>query len=88
MGDLSGRGYDRRFRTVVLTMVAGNAVIYCFGVPWLSHWVGFRDAVVDGFLPFLPGDALKLLLASLLAPLGWKLMALKNRVTRVDHHPV
>lgn len=46
----------------VLAMVAGTAIIYAFGVPWLKAITGMSlsKAISVGMLPFLIGDALKI----------------------------
>jgi biotin transport system substrate-specific component len=55
----AGRG---RVAFDVLAMVAGTAVIYAFGVPWLKVVTGMSlsKALTVGMLPFLIGDALKI----------------------------
>jgi biotin transport system substrate-specific component len=72
-GALAERGWDRRPITAFLAMVAGNAVIYACGLAWLAHLVGPQGAVRMGLLPFLPGDLLKIALATLLLPAAWRL---------------
>ncbi|HVB14298.1 MAG TPA: biotin transporter BioY [Candidatus Dormibacteraeota bacterium] len=75
LGWLARRGFDRRPLTVVLALVAGNAVIYLFGATWLA-WrlhVGASQAISLGVSPFLLGDALKAALAAALLPAAWKL---------------
>ncbi|MCS7252394.1 MAG: biotin transporter BioY, partial [Thermoflexus sp.] len=56
-------------------MLAGNAVIYLFGLPWLALFLGGflgpKGAIALGLLPFIPGDLLKLALATLLLPSTW-----------------
>jgi len=47
-------------------------VIYLFGAGWLALLYGFEKALALGVLPFLVGDALKLLVAALALPLAWK----------------
>lgn len=42
----------------------GNLIIYLFGLPWLSRYVGWQNAFVLGMLPFLIGDMLKLVIAT------------------------
>jgi biotin transport system substrate-specific component len=39
--------------------------IYAFGLPWLAFFVGWDQVMQMGFLPFLPGDLLKMSLAVL-----------------------
>jgi len=75
VGWLAERGWDRRVFTTALAMLVGNLVIYAGGVPWLAHFVGgWSKAVTLGMLPFLPGDALKLVLAVVLLPAGWRIV--------------
>ena len=47
-------------------------MIYLFGATWLGQFLGFEKAVVVGVLPFLYGDALKLIVAAGLMPLAWR----------------
>jgi len=85
-GWLAERGWDRRFATAAAAMVVGNVVIYFFGVAWLAYiyqigvaWlpnIPLRPvdaALVDGMVKFLPGDFLKIGLATAALPAGWKL---------------
>jgi biotin transport system substrate-specific component len=44
------------------------------GVLWLSRFVGWPAVLSTGVLPFLAGDALKIALATILLPAGWKLI--------------
>ena len=54
-------------------MLAGNAVIYAFGLLWLGAVIGWDKPVLQlGLLPFIPGDVMKLALAALTLPLAWK----------------
>jgi biotin transport system substrate-specific component len=77
-GWLAERGWDRRPATTALAMLTGNAVIYLFGLPWLAWFVGGflgpKGALALGLLPFVPGDLLKLLLATLAFPSVWLLV--------------
>ena len=73
VGRLAESGLDRRFRTSVLIFLAGEAIIYLFGVTWLGFFIGFQQALAAGLLPFLPGDLFKLLAAALVLPAGWRL---------------
>eukprot|EP01116_Phalansterium_solitarium_P001650 TRINITY_DN1146_c0_g1_i2.p1 TRINITY_DN1146_c0_g1~~TRINITY_DN1146_c0_g1_i2.p1 ORF type:complete len:299 (-),score=17.84 TRINITY_DN1146_c0_g1_i2:62-958(-) len=77
-GFLAERGFGRQLfglRMAIVAMVAGNATIYVFGIPVLAYFIGWSDAFVFGFVQFLPGDALKIVLASVLLPFAWRLMA-------------
>jgi len=77
-GLLAERGWDRRARTTLLAMLLGNAAIYAFGLPWLARFVGGERVLASGLLPFIPGDLLKLILAAMLLPSGWKLLGRKG----------
>ncbi len=63
----------------IAAAAAGAALIYVTGVPWLVHvlgvpWsqattgAGLRKVLVVGVLPFLPGDAVKAVVAGLVTP--------------------
>ena len=75
VGVLARRGADRSVVGTAATMVAGNLVIYAVGVPYLAVAIGvdLPQAVVLGAVPFLLGDALKIVLAAGLLPAAWKL---------------
>jgi biotin transport system substrate-specific component len=83
VGLLAERGWDRTPARVLGAMAAGSLVIFAFGAGWLSRFVGPTAAVVKGVLPFLPGDVLKVGLASALLPLGWELTG-KRRTTEAQ----
>jgi biotin transport system substrate-specific component len=54
-------------------MLIANAVVYVVGVPWLmaATHQSFTWAVQNGFVPFIPGDLVKLVVAAALLPIGW-----------------
>ncbi|MGB6771633.1 MAG: biotin transporter BioY [Candidatus Dormiibacterota bacterium] len=75
LGWLARRGLDRHPLTVILSLVAGNLLIYAFGATWLAlrlH-LGPSATLSDGVTPFLLGDAIKAVLAAALLPAAWKL---------------
>jgi biotin transport system substrate-specific component len=75
IGLLAERGWDRRVRTAVLAMFAGNLLIYLVAVPWLALFTGdLWPALVKGMLPFIPGDLLKIAFAAIALPGGWALV--------------
>jgi biotin transport system substrate-specific component len=55
-------------------MILGNLCIYVFGLLWLSCLIGAKNALTTGLHPFLIGDILKIALAAVLLPSGWKLL--------------
>ncbi len=76
VGWLASNGFDRTPARVLLTMAAGNLVIYAFGLPWLmaSIHVGLAKGLDLGVTRFLLGDALKIALAAGLLPGAWALV--------------
>ncbi|GAA3937031.1 biotin transporter BioY [Actinomadura viridis] len=75
VGRLAERGGDRTPLRTVGTMLVGTAIMYAAGVPYLmaSLGVDLGKALDLGVIPFLAGDALKVLLAAALLPAAWKL---------------
>lgn len=74
VGFLAERGLDRRLFTALAAFLAGEIVIYIVGVSWLAYFVGWGKALLAGLWPFLPGDALKAVLAALALPSAWTLI--------------
>lgn len=73
VGWLADRGWDRRVPAALAAFLAGECVIYLAGLAWLANYVGREHVAAAGLWPFLPGDALKIVAATLLLPAGWKL---------------
>ncbi len=78
VGFLTEQGWDRKVPTAAMAMLLGNAAIYVFGLPWLACFVGLGKVFALGFLPFVPGDLVKIVLASLALPAAWKLVRGKH----------
>ena len=72
MGYLAERGMGRTVVSTIAAMVIGNCVVYLCGALWLANFIGFGEAIVMGVLPFLYGDALKLVVAAGLMPWAWR----------------
>ena len=75
VGWLAQRGWDRRLVWTAVAMVIGNVVIYICGVALLAVFLGgLWGALVKGMLLFLIGDLIKIAVAALALPGGWKLV--------------
>lgn len=78
VGALAERGQDRKVWSAIPAFLAGNAVIYVFGVAWLYLSVdaitNLTEALAAGFTPFVVGDVIKIVAAGLLLPLAWRLV--------------
>jgi biotin transporter BioY len=72
IGWLCERGFDRQLKTAILAMLLGNIILYIPGLLWLAKFVGVEKVLTVGFYPFIFGDLLKIFLAGLVLPLGWK----------------
>lgn len=64
VGALSDRGLLRGPLAAFAAMLAGTAVIYLLGLPWLASLIGWEKAIAFGAVPFLLGDLLKAALAA------------------------
>lgn len=79
VGWLAQKGWDRNPITTALAMLIGTAIIYVFGILWLGSIVGWDKPVLAwGLIPFLPGDMLKLILATAFMPTIWKLVSKRD----------
>ena len=75
VGWLAERGWDRR-PWVLAAMLLGNAAIYVPGLLQLAYFVPEGKVFEYGLWPFIPGDLVKLYLASLLLPVAWSVVPL------------
>ena len=80
-GYLAERGFDRRYFTSVLAMLAGLVVIYACGATWLgvfartgSALMGMQTALAAGVYPFIAADLVKLVVAAGIVPSFWRLL--------------
>jgi len=79
VGWLAERGWDRSVLKSLAAMTLGTALIFVCGLIWLSTLIGFQKAVMFGVVPFLPGAAVKITLAGLLLPTGWRLLGKRSQ---------
>jgi len=87
VGLLAERGWDRRVWTTVLAMVFGNIAIYAFGLLWLCCLMGVNRTVLTvGLYPFVLGDLMKIALAAILLPSGWKLLGYIGLPAKQNKH--
>jgi len=78
VGWLSERGWDRSPWTTAASMIVGNLIIYSIGIIWLGRFVGSEAVLNMGVIPFLAGDTLKIALAAILLPSGWRIIGSKG----------
>ena len=83
VGILAERGWDRRMGSTLLAMAFGNMAIYAFGLLWLCCLMGVNKSVLTmGLYPFIVGDLLKISLAAVLLPSGWKFLKYSGFVSK------
>lgn len=82
-GWLAERGFDRRYATSVLAMLAGLAVVFAGGVSWVTIvWpqLGYPGALLGAidiaFTPFILADIAKVLVAAAALPALWRFTGL------------
>jgi biotin transport system substrate-specific component len=80
-GWLASRGFDRRYLTSTLALLAGLVTLFAGGVLWLAYVApgtagetGLRAALAAGFYPFIAADVIKVFVASAVLPVAWKLI--------------
>ncbi len=66
VGSLSERGAMRSMLSALGVLFLGDAIIMVLGTAWLASLIGFKEALLAGFLIFLPAEALKVTLATAL----------------------
>ena len=63
VGWLTERGMTRDIWRATVTMIVGHAVIFLFGIGWLSLALGLEKAIAVGLVPFWLATLLKTALA-------------------------
>jgi biotin transport system substrate-specific component len=74
VGRLAELGWDRSILGAIGAMLLGSVAIYAIGVPWLafSYFDGdLYQGYVNGLLPYVLWDAVKLVLAAAAFPATW-----------------
>lgn len=82
VGMLAGRGWDRRFMTMLAAMLLGSVIIFAFGLAWLSRFAPDGRLLAMGLIPFLPGDLVKAALAALAFPGAWRALGRRDGALR------
>jgi len=80
-GAFAEHGWDRRFLTAAAAMAIGSVVIMLSGWAWFS--VVMRTppmlALFDTVIKFIPGDIIKIALAAIALPSGWKFLGKRSK---------
>lgn len=81
VGSLARRRADRTVLSTIGLAGLGSLTIYACGVPWLAGFVGvdLATAITLGVVPFLIGDAIKIVAMAGLLPGTWRLVDRAHR---------
>ena len=78
LGFLSDKGIAKSYVKTFLSLLLASAVILVLGALVLILFVPSKNIFMIGVLPFIPGDMLKIVAATLLFPRLWKFIK-KNK---------
>ena len=72
-GALAERKWDRKFLGGMVSYLAGSAVVFAVGLPWLGFSLGLtvEQTLVSGLFPFVVGGVIKAVIAAGLIRAGW-----------------
>ena len=71
-GYLAQWGFARNVARSFLAASVGTSIIFLFGITMLSRFVGWHNAFLLGFMPFVFTETVKLFFVSFLIPKMWK----------------
>jgi biotin transport system substrate-specific component len=81
-GFMAERGWDRSLIRVAVMMTLGHAVIFAFGLGWLSALLPFAKAWAVGFAPFAVATVLKTALAVAAMQAAWGILARRSEAAK------
>lgn len=80
VGMLADRGWGRHWAKAILAGLIGLAIIYVPGIVWLGTVIGWYKPVLElGFMPFILGDLVKVLVAALAVSGIWHFTSAQPR---------
>jgi biotin transport system substrate-specific component len=81
IGLAARRGRDRNFLTALPLFIAGQAIIFAVGVPWLAVTTGMNasQALAAGFYPFILGGIVKAVIAAAVLGGAWFVVRRSHR---------
>lgn len=75
VGFFAERGAHRSVPQMLGAMTLGHVVLFATGYAWLAQLMGPQVAFAAGVMPFILGTVVKTLLAALVVPSVWNLLA-------------
>lgn len=72
-GWLAQRSWDRHFVGAAVAFLAGSAVVFAFGLPWLAVALGLNleQTLQAGLYPFILGGVIKAMIAAAVMSPAW-----------------
>lgn len=64
--------FDKKLASAFILFMVGHTIIFAFGILWLSNFTGIEQAILTGFLPFIPGEFIKSIMAAMITRTLWK----------------
>ena len=77
VGWAAGRGLTRGLLPAVVVFLIADVLILAPGVLWLAGYAGAEKAIALGLVPFLPGEALKIVIAAVITHAAWRRVGVK-----------
>lgn len=78
LGYLSDRGIAKSYVKTFLSLLLVSVIIFILGALVLMLFVPIKNVFMAGVFPFIPGDMIKVIVATLLFPRLWKFIK-KNK---------
>ncbi len=63
MGKLEENNPEQKIFKSCIHLIVGQVIMWVVGSGWLACYIGLKKAVIFGILPFIPGAAVKMILA-------------------------
>lgn len=73
VGWLHERGFGKKLGSSIASMMVAEFALFAVALPWLAVYVGWSHVLMDGFVPFVSGEALKIMLTGMALPTAWRL---------------
>jgi biotin transport system substrate-specific component len=70
-GWLAEHGFAKTIPMSLLAAMVGAAIIFIFGLSFLTHLIGWQKAVEGGLMPFIISEPIKLIAVSCIIPTLW-----------------
>lgn len=63
MGKLEEKNQEQKIFSSCMHLLIGQLIMWVIGSSWLAMFIGMKKAILLGLIPFVPGSAVKIILA-------------------------